>query len=120
MAGDKLNYREVGKRIRRYRRAKGLSQDNLAELIGMSQVHIGHIETGAVKMSLSALINIANALGVSPDVLLSGEAYYSTEALRDEFAELFKGCDAPTLRLMFEICETIKADDKRRRKERID
>ena len=120
MAEDNLNYREIGKRIRRYRRAKELSQDNLAEMIGLSQVHIGHIETGAVKMSLSTLVSIANALGVSPDVLLSGEAYHSTEILRDEFAKLFDGCDARTLRLMFEICDAIKADNVRRRRGKID
>lgn len=66
MADDNLNYRKIGKPIRRYRRAKNLSQEALAERINFSLVHIGHMETGAVMMSLSVLVCIANALNVSP------------------------------------------------------
>ncbi|MFR8230101.1 MAG: helix-turn-helix domain-containing protein [Anaeromassilibacillus sp.] len=36
----------MGQRIRKYRKAQGLSQEQLAEQIGISATHMGHIETG--------------------------------------------------------------------------
>ena len=42
-----MKYYEIGQRIRRYRKACGLSQEALAEKTGVSATHMSHIETGA-------------------------------------------------------------------------
>ena len=39
----KLNYYEIGQRIRRYRKACGLSQEQLAEKVAISPTHMSHI-----------------------------------------------------------------------------
>lgn len=65
-----MKYYEIGQRIRRYRKACGLSQEALAEKAGISATHMSHIETGNTKLSLPVLVNIAEALSVQTDALL--------------------------------------------------
>lgn len=60
----------IGRYIRKYRVAAGMSQDKLAELAGISSKHIGVLERGERYPSLESLINIANALDISADMLL--------------------------------------------------
>ena len=56
--------------IRALRKKAGLTQEQLAEKIGISQVHLGRLENNARSMDLEQVENIANALGVQPlDIL---------------------------------------------------
>jgi len=56
--------------IRALRKKKGLTQEQLAEKIGISQVHLGRLETNARSMDLEQVEAIATALGVKPlDIL---------------------------------------------------
>ena len=70
MGGVKMNYYEIGQRIRKYRRAVNLSQEELAEKVGISVTHMSHIETGNTKLSLPVLVEIAIILSVQTDELL--------------------------------------------------
>ena len=65
-----LNYYEIGQRIRTARKAKNMSQEELAEKIGISVTHMSHIETGNTKLSLPVLADLAEALHVTTDSLL--------------------------------------------------
>ena len=66
-----INYSLIGNRIKAARKAKGLSQSELSELIDRSVGYMSYIETGRKKPSLETLIQIANALDVTIDELLS-------------------------------------------------
>lgn len=63
----------IGKNIQKYRRAEKLSQEQLAELAGLSSNYLARIERGEVQ-SFSAvnLLRIANALHTSVDDLYQG------------------------------------------------
>ena len=65
-----MDYYVIGQRIRKTRKAHGLSQEQLAELVGISTTHMSHIETGNTKLSLPVLVSLAEALEVSTDELL--------------------------------------------------
>lgn len=67
-----INFKHIGRRVKEIRGTKDMSQAELAEQIDMSVPYISLIETGAKKASLSTLILIANALGVTVDALLNG------------------------------------------------
>jgi len=59
-------YGFVGKNIKKYRKLKGLTQDELAELVNYSPSFIANIESSTHQtFSLGALWRIATALGVS-------------------------------------------------------
>jgi transcriptional regulator with XRE-family HTH domain len=58
--------RQVGERVRRRRILLGLTQDQLAEVLGISYQQIQKYETGANRISAGRLAQIADALEVQP------------------------------------------------------
>ncbi len=77
-----LDYIALGKRIKKERKAQKMTQEDLASRAGISLSFLGHIERGTRKASLDTLVNIANALMVSTDMLLQESLSYSM--LREE------------------------------------
>lgn len=65
-----MNTASIGKRIRKYREAKGWRQEDFAERIGLSVTYTGMIERGEKVPKLETFITIANVLEVSADLLL--------------------------------------------------
>ena len=55
-----------------YRKKKGLSQEQMAELLGISRQHLSAIEAQGIKrgISLELLFNIATVLEIEPYMLL--------------------------------------------------
>lgn len=62
----------LGCAIAHYRRRRGLSQDRLAELVGISRQHMGAVEAPHMNrgISLELLFNIAAVLEIEPYLLL--------------------------------------------------
>ena len=58
------NLQIFGEVVRAERERRGLSQEALADLAGVSRSHIGEIERGEVNLSFVALTEIAAGLGV--------------------------------------------------------
>jgi transcriptional regulator with XRE-family HTH domain len=69
---DKLDV-EIGGRLRQARKARGLSQTQLGESIGVTFQQVQKYERGANRISSSALILLSRALQVSP-LELMGES----------------------------------------------
>ena len=65
-----MDYYKLGQRIRKYRKAHGLSQEELAEKVAISTTHMSHIEAGNTKLSLPVLVEITAVLEVRTDDLL--------------------------------------------------
>lgn len=66
-------YANLGKRIRAIRAQKNMTQEHLAELIGVGTTHVSHIETGNTLPSMKTFVNILNALECTADELLTSE-----------------------------------------------
>lgn len=62
-----------GERLKQYRRAKGLTQQELADLLGVSNKSISRWESDGGYPDVPLLLPLARALGVSVDDLLDGE-----------------------------------------------
>lgn len=63
---------EIGERVRLVRTSRGLSRDELSELLGISTLFVGYIECGQRGMSLLTLQNLCKVLNVSADYILLG------------------------------------------------
>ena len=61
---------ELGMRIKRLRVAKGLTQEKLAEALGVSLEHIGKIERGKRTPSLDLVIAMSKFFHASTDYIL--------------------------------------------------
>ncbi len=62
----------VGRQLRVLRASRGLTQENLAERIGISYQQLHKYETGANSISASRLYELAKLLAVSPDTFFDG------------------------------------------------
>jgi transcriptional regulator with XRE-family HTH domain len=65
-------FAEIGYAIAYYRKKKKLSQEQVAELVGISRQHMGAIEAPNMNrgISLDLLFNIATVLNVEPYLFL--------------------------------------------------
>lgn len=68
-----INFEKIGLKIKETRISRNLTQENIAEAVGVNTSHISNIETGKTKVSLTTLIFICNALDVSVDYILGNE-----------------------------------------------
>lgn len=68
-------YRQIGLKIAYYRRLRGLTQEELAEQVGLTPAFIEHLEAPNVRkaLSLDALFDIAAVLEVPPHKFLTFE-----------------------------------------------
>jgi len=60
----------LGKAVRAARKAKGLSQEALAEIAGIDRSYMGGIERGEHNLAIMNLLKIADALGVKASSLM--------------------------------------------------
>ena len=65
-----MDYKDMGSRIRAVRRQQSLTQEHLAEMVGISASFLGHIERGTRVASLETLVALCNELNVAPEYLL--------------------------------------------------
>ena len=85
-----MNQKAIGRRIKTARENKRLTQEQLAELVDLSPMHVSVIERGVKLPKLETLINIANVLDVSADVLLQDVVNNQTKLWASEASELIK------------------------------
>lgn len=69
-----------GKRIAELRRAKGLKQDDLAQMLNVSAQAVSKWENEQSCPDISLLPTISKILGISVDELLTGEKTYQASA----------------------------------------
>lgn len=104
-----MDYYEIGQRIRKIRKARGLSQEQLAAMIGISTTHMSHIETANTKLSLQVFADIANALSVQTDALLHDQQQETVTSMTNEIVTVMETCNARQARIITEIVKSMKA-----------
>jgi len=82
---------EQGQRLADLRRAAGLSQYDLAKLVGVTQSSIGYWETCDKPPRANVLPKLAKAFGVSIDVILNekAEKHHVSEPIKGKARKLF-------------------------------
>lgn len=108
-----LNYTEIGKRIKIARIREGISQEKLAELVELSPSHMSNIETGTTRVSLVAIVRIANALNVTVDDLLCDNLIRAKPQFEYDIKQLLDICDDYEIRIVKDLLVTIVNSLKR-------
>lgn len=104
-----VDYEKLGRRIYRFRTSQDLSQDQLAEKAGTGFRHISNIELGKRNPSLDVIVDIANALGVSADDLLSDSLDHSTSTANTELHQLLLDCTKTEAEIITRMAKELKA-----------
>lgn len=86
-----MDYKKLGQRIREYRMKINMTQEALAEAVGISAVFISQIETGNRKPSLETVFKIATTLNVPMDYLMKDSVVESSSEKMDELIAMLKG-----------------------------
>lgn len=115
-----MDYKLLGQRIRAARLTAGMSQEQLAEMVGLTSQHISHTEVASTKISLPSLVKIANALNTSIDKLLSDSIHDCKSHLMDDVQMTFSDCSPDEVYVMLEAANAIKKSIRVRKLKRMD
>lgn len=99
----------LGKRIQELRKSKKITQECLAEKIGVETISISNIERGVYYPTAENLNKILSALNVEPGELFTFQHLASTDDLLSEMYNTLKDNDKMT-KLVYKFFKSIKTD----------
>lgn len=102
-----IDYVSIGKQIHKYRIRAGITQEQLAEIIDVSDPHISRIETGKTKPSLQTLVDLCNALDITIDDLMQDSLSAVRQKIEGRLGDLLADCSPKELDMLADIAETI-------------
>ena len=95
-----LNFDRIGEKIRTTRLEKHLTAD-------VNTSHISNIENNRVKVSLSTLVQICNAMNTTVDYILSNEYAAPSSALEQEILHELHSCTDKTKEQVLKIIKIL-------------
>ena len=103
-----LDYASIGLRIKHARTQRGMAQEKMAELLGISRTQIGYIETGERGISLELLVNIANTLHVPIAELLADNLTDVEKVLNSDLGYILLDCTEQEERIITRTAKALK------------
>ena len=101
-------YWQLGRRVRLFRRQRGLTQAQLAERVGVSDNFIGMIERGRGHPTLETISGVAKALEVGlHDLFQEEERLGSTGEVVEELNRLLEGRPVDQAELILAITKAV-------------
>lgn len=111
--------KQLGNNLKKIRSEKGISQGNIANAIGTSRGFVCNIENGKTNPTLTTIIKLANAIGVSPDKLLINTTQRNNHmkstdqnsTKQPKLLSLFSGCGGLDLGFVEAGYKVVQAND---------
>lgn len=98
----------IGLRIKELRRSAGMSQEMLAEQMGISPKYLSSIERGKENPTLDTFIKLSNALNIDISELFNcSHEGKSAKSLREFITSIIKNSDEEKLRLTVKMIKAI-------------
>ena len=101
------DYNVIGQRIQSARKSKKMTQQDLAEKMGVSIAFLSRIERGNSQVNLKRLGQICAILEITEGELLNGTSSDSSSYLDSEFSEILKKCNSEQVKLIYDIAKLI-------------
>lgn len=109
-----INDRLIGSRIRSARLKAGLTQDQVANLLDMTEAYCSRVECGKSRINLSRLYDFCSVLNVHEmDILAGCCTEYSNDHLKEDdiykaqLLSLIEQASPATLEMLVPICEAV-------------
>ena len=103
-----LNFEQIGENLKKIRLSKNLTQEYIANMADVNTSHISNIENNRVKVSLSTLVQICNALDTTVDYILADEYNQPTSALEQEILHELHLCSDDTKKQILKIVKALQ------------
>jgi transcriptional regulator with XRE-family HTH domain len=101
-------FKQLGSKIKVRRLELRMTQENLAEKVGISTNFMGQIERGDRKLSIETLVSISNNLNLSIDYLLSDSIVVKNENFANEISEIISGMDYTKKLFILDFIKNLK------------
>lgn len=98
-----VDYKLIGERIKQARKAKDITQEHLAEKLGVSIGYVSQVERGITKISLDLLGAVSGILETDIATLVTGSAVHTNEYLESELLNKLRKLDRSKRRFLLEI-----------------
>ena len=99
---------EIGNKIREAREALGMSQDDLADVMGTSRKSVSRHETGEQEMKISAFFQYYDALNARPEQLLPDRLQMTATPLEERLLKAARDLSESNLEVLIMVAERMK------------
>lgn len=98
-----IDYKLIGERIKKARKSKGITQENLAEKLGVLIGYVSQVERGITKISLDLLGAISSILDCDVAGLIIQSATKSSEYMESEIISEIRKLDQKKKKIVLEL-----------------
>ena len=99
--------KQVGARIRTLRTGRGLTLQQLAEMAGMSEKHLGKVERATVNASIKCIEEVARALGIPMSDILDADHERPPVDLTAAIRDMLPKLDLKDLQAVYRLVKTM-------------
>ena len=105
---QEVNFKRISKKIKEIRISKGITQEYVANAADVNTSHICNIENNRVKVSLSTLVQICNALDTTVDYILADEYNHPSSVIEQEILHEVQSCSLETQKQILKIVKALQ------------
>ncbi len=102
-----VDYKLIGGRIKERRKARGMTQEQLAEALSVTVGYVSQMERGVTKINLEMLAAIAQQVDSDIAFFVTGVSEAHTVYLQDEVVEKYQKLNAVNRQVILEIMEIL-------------
>lgn len=102
-----IDYQSIGKRLQSGRKEKKMTQEELAEQVGITVVYLSKVENGRVRPTLELLDSLCGAVGISLSTLFSGVQIQGDDYANEKVVKLFRACSPNIKEAALDILERL-------------
>lgn len=98
---------QIGKQIRILRKNRGLTQEQLGEMVQLPQSYIGGVERGEKNISIVTLERLILALNISPAEIFGTEFSSEKDRLLDSIKVLLQNRDTQEIEIILKLTKDV-------------
>ncbi|RXZ79908.1 XRE family transcriptional regulator [Paenibacillaceae bacterium] len=102
-----FDYSVIGSRIRQAREEQGITQEQLAEQLDVSNAYISKIERGKTPINLDRLSQLCMLLEESTEYILNGADRSNDDYLRNEIMVMLENCSPAKIKLITQLIKSV-------------
>lgn len=102
-----IDYQMIGRQLQDSRKAQNLTQELLAERVGITVVYLSKIENGRVRPTLELLDSLCDALGLAISGVLTGVQVQKDDYANERVVALLRSCTPEVKEAALDILERL-------------
>lgn len=102
-----IDYKMIGRQLQDKRKAKDMTQEVLAEKVGITVVYLSKVENGRVRPTLELLDALCDVLGMTLSSLLTGVQVQEDSYANERVVALLRSCSPDVKEAALDILERL-------------